>query len=112
MLWSFSTDRGVPGGAVRGKVDGDDFLAVHALVLVCALDRQRDAGGLILVHRREDEDEEQEFVYILSGTMKFYIGDISYELTKGDSIYFDSGKPHSFKAIGDKPLKFLAIVIK
>lgn len=54
----------------------------------------------------------QEFEYILSGAMKFYIGDISYELSKGDSIYFDSGKPHSFKAIGDKPLKFLAVVIK
>ncbi len=56
--------------------------------------------------------EGQEFEYVLSGTMKFYIGDISYELTKGDSIYFDSGKPHSFKALGDKPLKFLAVVIK
>lgn len=58
------------------------------------------------------EHEGQEFDYVLSGTMKFYIGDISYELNKGDSIYFDSGKAHSFKAIGDKPLKFLAVVIK
>ncbi|MBQ8000181.1 MAG: cupin domain-containing protein [Ruminococcus sp.] len=56
--------------------------------------------------------EGQEFEYILSGTMKFYIDEISYELSKGDSIYFDSSKLHSFKAIGDKPLKFLAIVIK
>lgn len=58
------------------------------------------------------EHEGQEFDYILSGTMKFYIGDISYELNKGDSIYFDSSKAHSFKAVGDKPLKFLAVVIK
>jgi len=56
--------------------------------------------------------EGQEFDYILSGTMKLYIEDISYELTKGDSVYYDSSKPHSFKAIGDKPLKFLAVVIK
>lgn len=58
------------------------------------------------------EHEGQEFDYILSGTMKFYIGDISYELTKGDSVYFDSKKPHAFKAVGDKPLKFIAVVIK
>ena len=56
--------------------------------------------------------EGQEFDYILSGTMKLYIEDISYELSKGDSVYYDSSKPHSFKAIGDKPLKFLAVVIK
>ena len=58
------------------------------------------------------EHEGQEFDYILSGTMKFYIGDISYELSKGDSVYFNSAKPHAFKAVGEKPLKFLAVVIK
>ena len=58
------------------------------------------------------EHEGQEFDYILSGTMKFYIGDISYELNKGDSVYFDSKKPHAFKAVGEKPLKFIAVVIK
>ena len=56
--------------------------------------------------------EGQEFDYILSGTMKFYIEDISYELKAGDSVYYDSSKAHSFKAVGEKPLKFIAVVIK
>ena len=33
--------------------------------------------------------EGQEFNYVISGNMKLYIGDISYELSEGDSVYFD-----------------------
>ena len=56
--------------------------------------------------------EGQEFNYVLSGKIRFYIGDISYELSKGDSIYFDASVPHAEKALGDKPVKFIAVVIK
>ena len=54
----------------------------------------------------------QEFNYILSGKMKFYIGDDAYELSEGDSVYFDSNIPHAERALDDKPLKFLAVVMK
>lgn len=64
----------------------------------------------------EDNDlhshEGQEFNFVLSGKMLFKIGDISYELDKGDSVYFNSGLPHGIKVLGDKPVKFLAVVIK
>ena len=56
--------------------------------------------------------EGQEFDYVISGKMVFYIGDVSYELSKGDSVYFDSLTPHAEKAIGDKPAQFIAVVIK
>ncbi len=56
--------------------------------------------------------EGQEFNYVLSGKMKFYIGDICYELSKGDSVYFDSGVPHAEVALGDKQAQFIAVVIK
>ena len=56
--------------------------------------------------------EGQEFNYVLSGKMILYIGDISYELSKGDSIYFDSSVPHAEVAKGDKPVEFIAVVIK
>jgi mannose-6-phosphate isomerase-like protein (cupin superfamily) len=56
--------------------------------------------------------EGQEFNYVVSGKMKFYIGDVSYELEKGDSVYFDSSIPHAERAMGDKPTKFVAVVIK
>lgn len=54
----------------------------------------------------------QEFEYVLSGKLEFFIDDITYILNKGDSVYFDATKPHYFKAVGDKAVKFLAVVIK
>ena len=56
--------------------------------------------------------EGQEFNYVISGKMMLYIGDISYELSKGDSIYFDSSVPHAEVALGDKEAQFIAVVIK
>ena len=55
--------------------------------------------------------EGQEFNLMQSGTMTFYIGDISYDLNKGDSVYFDSTVPHAMKALGDEPATFLAVVV-
>ena len=56
--------------------------------------------------------EGQEFNYILSGKMRFYMGDEYYDLSKGDCVYFDSGIPHAERAMGDKQLKFLAVVMR
>lgn len=56
--------------------------------------------------------EGQEFNYMISGKMKFFIGDISYELEPGDSVYFDSSVPHAEKAIGNEAASFIAVVIK
>ena len=68
-----------------------------------------DPGGKVPVL---NSHEGQEFDYVVSGKMMFYIGDISYELSKGDSVYFDSSLPHAEKALGDKPAQFIAVVIK
>lgn len=56
--------------------------------------------------------EGQEFDFVLSGSMRLTIGNMVYDLNKGDSVYFNSKIPHGLKAIGDKPLKFIAVVIK
>jgi quercetin dioxygenase-like cupin family protein len=56
--------------------------------------------------------EGQEFNYVISGKVTFYIGDISYELEEGDSVYFDSSIPHTEKATGDTPAQFIAVVVK
>ena len=54
----------------------------------------------------------QEFNLILEGKMELYIGGKTMVLEEGDSIYFDSTKPHGMKAIGDKPVKFLAFTVE
>lgn len=56
--------------------------------------------------------EGQEFNYVISGKMMLYIGDISYELSQGDSVYFDSSVPHAEVALGNKEAQFIAVVIK
>ncbi len=54
----------------------------------------------------------QEFNFVLSGSMELKIGELSYELHKGDSVYFNASIPHAIKVLGEKPVKFLAVVIK
>jgi quercetin dioxygenase-like cupin family protein len=54
----------------------------------------------------------QEFNLILEGTMELYIGGKTMILEEGDSIYFDSTKPHGMKAVGDKAVKFLAFTVE
>lgn len=39
----------------------------------------------------------QEFVLVLKGSLEMTLGDKNYKLKKGDSIYFNSSTPHSFK---------------
>ncbi len=56
--------------------------------------------------------EGQEFNYMVKGKMKFFIGEQSYELNEGDSVYFDSSVPHAEEAIGEEEAQFIAVVIK
>ena len=54
----------------------------------------------------------QEFNYVLEGTLRFSIGDLSYDLEEGDSVYFDSSVAHMETSANDKTVVFLAVVIK
>ena len=54
----------------------------------------------------------QEFNLVLEGAMELYIGGKTMILEEGDSIYFDSSKPHGMLAVGDKPVKFLAFTVE
>ncbi len=53
----------------------------------------------------------QEFNMILEGSMVLNINGKNLILKEGDSIYFDSSLPHGMKALHDKPVKFLAVVL-
>ncbi len=53
----------------------------------------------------------QEFVYLLEGEMLFQIGEISYQLSPGDSVYFNSAIPHGMKAKDNQTCQFLAVVV-
>ena len=74
---------------------------------------------LVTVEAKEDDEkpvlhshEGQEFNYMVSGSMMFYIGDMEYELNEGDSVYFNSDNPHAMKAMGGRSAEFIAVVLK
>jgi transcriptional regulator with XRE-family HTH domain len=53
----------------------------------------------------------QEFDYVVSGQMKFYIHKHEIILYAGDSIYFDSGYPHAMRAMNNTSVKMLVVVL-
>jgi len=54
----------------------------------------------------------QEFNYVIEGTLLIRVDGHDLTLQEGDSLYFDSGLNHGMKALGGKPAKFLAIIMK
>ena len=54
----------------------------------------------------------QEFNMVLEGKMELYIAGKTIILEEGDSIYFDSTKPHGMLAVGEKAVKFLAFTVE
>lgn len=53
----------------------------------------------------------QEFNLILEGRMLLNINGKELVLEEGDSIYFDSASLHGMKALDNKTVKFLAVII-
>ncbi|WP_010283057.1 helix-turn-helix domain-containing protein [Bacillus timonensis] len=54
-----------------------------------------ESGEFPHTHKGED------FGFIISGKLMYKVGDNTYILEEGDSIYFDSTIPHRYKNIGD-----------
>jgi acetyl-CoA synthetase len=53
----------------------------------------------------------QEMDYILSGQLRISINGHEETMRAGDSVYYDSSKPHGMVAVGGTPCVFLAIVM-
>ncbi len=58
---------------------------------------------------RSHAHEGAEFIYVVGGRLSIGINDAEVELGPGDSVYFDSGSPHSYRRLGD--LKCTAVVV-
>lgn len=72
---------------------------------------------MVVVKPRQDDAKPpmnahagQEFDMVFCGQLELTLGDKVLTLNEGDSIYFDSSQPHCMRALGGKPVKFLAIV--
>ena len=59
----------------------------------------------------QNSHDGQEYNYVISGRMLIQINGKDIILEEGDSIYFNSELPHGMKALDDKEVKFLAIIL-
>ncbi|RZL69303.1 MAG: cupin domain-containing protein [Rhodococcus sp. (in: high G+C Gram-positive bacteria)] len=47
--------------------------------------------------------EGEEFVYLVSGHMLYEVDGVQYDLKAGDTLHFDSRRPHRGNNIGPDP---------
>ncbi|MDB4433249.1 cupin domain-containing protein [bacterium] len=52
----------------------------------------------------------QEFIFVLEGKIRAKVDDEVAVLSPGDSIYYDSSRPHLVKCYGKKPARILAVL--
>ena len=55
--------------------------------------------------------EGQEFNWMVSGRMKFFISKAEYILEPGDSVYFNASIPHAMQALDNQTAQFIAVVV-
>ena len=58
---------------------------------------------------RPHEHGGAEFIYVLEGTLRLTIGTDEQALDSGDSIYFDSGSPHSYRRSGGRACRAIVV---
>lgn len=54
--------------------------------------------------------EGEEFIYVISGQIEICYGKDTYQLSEGESIYYDSVVPHNLHSKGAGAAKILAVV--
>jgi transcriptional regulator with XRE-family HTH domain len=52
-----------------------------------------------------------EFLYVLKGQLALRVGDEDHLLDGGDSVYFNSTRPHSYRRTGAKPCSALVVSV-
>lgn len=57
----------------------------------------------------EHMHEGAEFFHVIEGTVSIRYQDEDYLMGKGDSVYFDSSAPHSYRGVGTEPARALVI---
>lgn len=50
----------------------------------------------------EVSHEGEEFIYVIKGQMRMQVGDVSYKLNSGDSLYFNSVLKHGIMPVSDE----------
>jgi transcriptional regulator with XRE-family HTH domain len=72
---------------------------------------------LVEFEKREWDDRlffrhegDEEFLYIVEGELEFHYGNEIVRMRGGDSIYYDSGQPHGWVAVGEGRARAVAVL--
>ncbi len=65
------------------------------------------AGGK--TQKEEAKPGVERFIYVLDGKIEAFVGDERFNLTKGDSLYFESSLPHYFTNTGKSESRLLSV---
>ena len=57
------------------------------------------------------QHEGTEFIYLLSGSVRYRYGSDVYDLDPGDSLFLSGAIPHGPEAFTDPPVKFLSLTV-
>ena len=84
-----------------GRSDKTDFMFVRY-----------DVGGSSTMEGRLIRHVGTEYGFVLSGTLEITLGFETYRLGAGDSIGFDSSRPHRLANVGDVPVEAIWVNIE
>ena len=100
---------------LRGSSEGENlFTRVFKLIPPQKASRlfadvYLDPGAEIAYHPHKGESE---VYYILEGEGSYRDGDDVYPVSSGDITVCPSGSGHGLKNTGDRPLRFIALILK
>ena len=89
------------------RPDGRDISFYFESLDFAAVDRRLDAyyaefQPLLPGRARKHHHNGVEFLSVLHGQLELRVGDEEHVLDAGDSVYFDSSQPHSYRRISRK----------
>ncbi|MGW4714195.1 cupin domain-containing protein [Nocardia sp. NPDC004260] len=90
-------------GATRMRVLEDGSNTGHRLGLAESVIPPHTPGPPQHRHAQHDEG-----FYIISGTLRFTVGDTDYDVTAGTLVMVPPGAPHTFANITDRPAVMLS----
>ncbi len=67
-----------------------------------------EAGGK--TQKEQNKPGVEKFIYMIAGTMDAVIGDQTYPLKRGDSLYFDASLPHVFRNTAKTEVSAICVI--
>lgn len=94
--------------SVHDRRSSSELLALNSAgkKMVPVMSRISKGGSL---HPEAAKPGSEKFVYVLDGKLEAVVGSEKYDLSKGDSLYFESSIKHLFRNAGPSETRFISV---